>query len=365
MGKRNYEIVVIFGTRPEVIKLWPVIREARAQNLKVTTISTGQQRDLLVQTLEDLGIVADISIAPPDDGATVEDFVAKTLIALTKIFSQINPNLVIVQGDTGSATAGALAAYYSKIPVGHVEAGLRSNDLYAPWPEEGNRRIIDSISRILWVPTLKDASVGIGADQELKVVGNTVVDALKIIIAQIGNEISSNTNLPVLITLHRRESFGKPMVKTLAEIVRLSENISNPVIFLQHPNPNVDVALRESNFRDSNVQIISPMRYSEFIRLLSKSALLITDSGGLQEEAVTLGIPFLVARDKTERSSGISEELNSRLIGADGEQLYASAIEYLKIRRATISMRKTFGDGDSSKRIVSDVLRICSELEER
>ena len=365
MVRSNGKIAVVFGTRPEVIKLWPVIREAKSQNLEVTTISTGQQRDLLIQTLEDLGIIPDISIPPPDDGVTVEEFVAQTLLTLSKIFSQIIPNFVIVQGDTGSATAGALAAYYSRIPIGHVEAGLRSNDLYAPWPEEGNRRIIDGISKILWVPTLEDTNVDIRTDQELKVVGNTVVDALKLIISQNGSEISDNPNLPVLITLHRRESFGKPMKKTLLEIVRLSENVPNPVIFLKHPNPNVDIALRESKLQDSNVQVILPLRYSEFIRLLSKSALLITDSGGLQEEAVTLGLPFLVARDKTERSSGISEQLHSRLIGADGERLYDSAVEFLRINRAQISMRNTFGDGDSSKKIVSDVIRISSEMEKR
>ena len=364
MGKRNAKICVIFGTRPEVIKLWPVILEAKIQGLQVTIISTGQQKDLLVQTLEDLGIVPDISIASPEDGITAEEFVAQTLLTLSKIYSELKPNMVIVQGDTGSATAGALAAYYSKIPIGHVEAGLRSNDLYAPWPEEGNRRLIDTISRILWAPTLKDSHVGIGSDQEIKVVGNTVVDALKLITSNNRNELYKDSNSPVLITLHRRESFGKPMVNTLMEILRLSESISNPMIFLKHPNPNVDTALRESKFHESNIQIISPMGYSDFIKLLSESALLITDSGGLQEEAVTLGIPFLVARDKTERSLGISEQLNSRLIGANGERLYDSAIEYLDKGSIPIQMRNTFGEGNSSTRIVLDVLEICSGLDQ-
>ena len=362
--RKNGKVCVVFGTRPEAIKLWPVILAARAQNLDVIVISTGQQKDLLAQTMEDLEIIPDFSIAPPKNGAKAEEFVAHTLLTLAKIFSELKPNMVIVQGDTGSATAGALAAYYSKIPIGHVEAGLRSNDLYAPWPEEGNRRLIDSVSRILWAPTAEDSNVGIGSDQQIKIVGNTVVDAMKLIISKAGKEISEDSNSPVLITLHRRESFGRPMANTLKEIVKLSSDISKPIMFLKHPNPNVDLAMQESNFYDSNIQIIPPMRYSDFIKLLSKSALLITDSGGLQEEAVTLGIPFLVARDKTERSLGISEQLNSRLIGANGERLYDSAVEYLDRGRIPIQMRNTFGDGNSSSRIILDVLEICSGLDQ-
>lgn len=361
MQSGNRPLLIVLGTRPEAIKLWPLILKADEMSIPVKIVSTNQQKDLLGQTLMDLKIAPriDFQIAPVQEISSPEAFVFETTAKLINIIKRERPGLVIVQGDTGSALAGAMAAFFSKIPVGHVEAGLRSNDLLAPWPEEGNRRIIDAISKYLWVPTNSDAKLSTAKDQEVIVVGNTVVDALKIILREKKRENSIGPR-KILVTLHRRESFGDPLISSLKKLIDLSEIVEHKIVFFQHPNPNVESAIAASNLRQSRIKIESPLPYTQFIRSLQDAELLITDSGGLQEEATTLNIPLLVVRDTTERQSSVSENALARLVGSSGESLIESALEFLnKAKNASevTSFSQIYGDGDSSERIIRSAIK--------
>ena len=361
MQSGRQPLLVVLGTRPEAIKLWPLVLKAKELGISICVVSTGQQKDLLRQTLNDLDFDVDFYLEPPKTILSPETFVFETASRLKEIIERISPRLVLVQGDTGSALAGALAAFFSKIPVGHVEAGLRSHDLLAPWPEEGNRRLIDSISKYLWVPTLGDSYPNESKDQEVIVVGNTVVDALRIILGSEKN-VRPNKSKKILVTLHRRESFGAPLISTMKKLVELSQLVDHEIIFYQHPNPNVENAIINSKLEESRVKIESPLPYREFIKILHGVDLLITDSGGLQEEATTLKIPLLVVRDTTERQSGVSESMQSRLVGSSGEHLIESALEFLSNptnNDDVVSFSEIYGDGNSAERILSSA---CKEL---
>ncbi len=361
MQSGNNSLLIVIGTRPEAIKLWPVILKAKELGIDYRVVSTGQQKDLLNQTLVDLNLDVDFELQPPGAISSPENFVFETTAKLKEILKKIKPRIVIVQGDTGSALAGALAAFFSQIPVGHVEAGLRSHNLLAPWPEEGNRRMIDSISKYLWVPTIADSNIPCSKDQEVLVVGNTVVDALRIILRE-RPSLSAAEKKKIVVTLHRRESFGSPLISTMKNLVILSELIDHEIIFYQHPNPNVESAILESNLKKSRVKIRAPLPYTEFIKNLQDVVLLITDSGGLQEEATTMRIPLLVVRDTTERLAGISQNSHSRLVGSSGELLIDSALEFLKdIKNTeeTLNFSNTYGDGESADRILRTA---CKEI---
>ena len=361
MQSGNRPLLVVIGTRPEAIKLWPLILKAKELGIEHRVVSTGQQKDLLNQTLMDLALEVDFQLQSPGTISSPENFVFETTTKLKEIIEKVKPRIVIVQGDTGSALAGALAAFFSQIPVGHVEAGLRSHDLLAPWPEEGNRRIIDSISKYLWVPTIGDSNIPCSKDQEVTVVGNTVVDALKIILREGGISKIAGTK-KIVVTLHRRESFGGPLISTMKNLVTLSELIDHEIIFYQHPNPNVESAILKADLRKSRVKIRDPLPYTEFIKNLIGVDLLITDSGGLQEEATTMRIPLLVVRDTTERHDGISQNSHSRLVGSSGELLIDSALEFLKDTKNSQEIKsfsQVYGDGSSAERILRTV---CKEL---
>jgi UDP-N-acetylglucosamine 2-epimerase (non-hydrolysing) len=239
------------------------------------------------------------------------------------------------------------------IPVGHVEAGLRSGDLKAPWPEEGNRRLIDSVSSLLWIPTDSEKISG-ETDQMVEITGNTVVDSLRILSE---NKIHKHEayNL-ILVTLHRRESFGEQMISAMKELIKLSELVSHEILFIQHPNTKVEEAIAQSGLDKSRIKIIEPLKYSEFIELISVSTLLITDSGGLQEEAYSLGIPLIVVRDKTERIQAL-EGNPELLVGGDGKTLVSQALYLLKNKsKANIDFSNNkFGDGHAARKILMSI----------
>ena len=346
------KVAVIFGTRPEAIKLFPVINELKARNFDPIVISTGQQRDLLLMTLESLKLVPDISLELMHPNPTNTSFMETCISHLNNRIKNEKIAFVIVQGDTFSAAAGAITGYLNQIPVGHVEAGLRSNNLYSPWPEEGLRRIIDGISNLLWAPTSRDL-VPVHSDQKIHVVGNTVADALRLIVDR--NKTTQNGSGPIVVTLHRRESFGDTMISALNNLVVLSENMDREVIFLQHPNPMVADAIAKSDLSKSNIKVISPLPYVEFMQLISRSSLLITDSGGLQEESSILNIPTIVLRDTTERLDAL-EENRSFLSPPDGSRLEADSKRLLEnFKYESSGKSSAFGEGFSSTKIVDDL----------
>lgn len=351
------DVAIIVGTRPEAIKIWPIMVEARKRNLNTALITTNQQKDLLNETLADLEIVPDFVCSIPNLSGDISEFLANAIISLSNLLRSINPRAILVQGDTGTATAGAIAAHNLQIPIGHIEAGLRSGDLGNPWPEEGNRRIIDSVASFLWRPSA-DPHLSISDDQRELVVGNTSIDALRMCL-EMESKAKDQIGHYILVTLHRRESFGKKMISALIEIKKLVELTDLEVIFIEHPNPKVRVALNSVQIDSPNFQIIKPVPYRKFIELLSNSTLVISDSGGIQEEATALGIPLLVVRDKTERHEVV---LNNPgvLVGSDGKNLLVSALQILNTKKSFKSKPQiidvSFGDGYAAKKIIEDLI---------
>lgn len=309
----------VLGTRPEAIKLAPVLLAMRAQPAAFRPLLwvTGQHRELLAQVLDVFGLVADADFALMQTNQTQASLVGKILLALDPLISAERPDWVIVQGDTSSALAGALAAFYAGVPVAHVEAGLRTHDLAAPFPEEGNRQLISRIARLHCAPTaqavrhLRQEQI---ADKNIVQTGNTVVDAIRWVAAR-------HTALPalpaswalsqprmVLTTLHRRESFGAPLAGMLGAIRTLADDdaLNLGFVFPVHPNPNVQEKVHALLGGHARIALLPPLDYPALAAVLAQSWLVLTDSGGLQEEAPSLHKPVLVLRDVTERPEGVA-----------------------------------------------------------
>jgi len=345
------KVAIVAGTRPEVIKCYPVLAELRNRNINTLFISTGQQKELLAETLDSLQISPDIDLNLMTENQTPAAFLTRTISELSSIFSKEEPDLILVQGDTLSAFAGAQAAYLNSIKLGHIEAGLRSHSLDSPWPEEGIRRAIDSISNFLWVPTEADVLV-CEPDQECLVTGNTVVDALRLIRSNSPTVVTERKK--IIVTMHRRESFGKTMTKALEALVEYSKKCEHEILFIQHPNPNVQKSVIEAKIKESRIEISQPIPYVSFIKLLQSCNLLITDSGGLQEEATILGIPTLILRESTERAAAITEG-RSLLSSPDGKLLEAHANFLINVDKSSQGMNLVFGDGFAAKKIIDSI----------
>ena len=349
------DIAIIVGTRPEAIKIWPVLLEAQQKNISTSLISTQQQKHLLSSTLSELGLTPDVICEVPNESGDISNFLSTAILKLVEVLKEVNPRVVLVQGDTGTALAGAIAAHNLQIPVGHIEAGLRSGDLENPWPEEGNRRLIDSISSFLWFPT-KVSQIHVLGDQTEEVVGNTSIDALRLCLENHPIGAPSEVDKYILVTLHRRESFGENMISALEEIKKLSVETQIKILFIEHPNPRVREALNQVDFPKGLVKVTPPVPYPAFISLLANSLMVISDSGGIQEEATALGVPLLVVREKTERQEIFT--LNSEvLVGSNGSNLLISALDILQNLEPKKSGAKIrnqlFGDGFAAQRIIS------------
>ena len=352
------DIAIIVGTRPEAIKIWPVVLEARSQNIRTVLISTQQQKHLLAATLSELELVPDVICNIPNELGDISNFLSQAILQLAEVIRGINPKAVLVQGDTGTALAGAIASHNLQIPVGHIEAGLRSGDLGNPWPVEGNRRLIDSISTFLWLPT-EVSQIEILGDQNQQVVGNTSIDALRLCLENIP-AARTESDKYILVTLHRRESFGARMISALEEIKKLAISTQIPILFIEHPNPQVRAALDKVEFPEGLVTVTPPVPYKRFISLLANSLMVISDSGGIQEEATALGVPLLVVREKTERPEIFS--LNPQvLVGSSGLNLLSSALTMLKNidpKQVDVKIQsRVFGDGYASGRIVASLMK--------
>jgi UDP-N-acetylglucosamine 2-epimerase (non-hydrolysing) len=362
-------ILTIFGTRPEAIKLFPLVHALGADRRFVSRVCvTGQHRGMLDQVLEISGIAPDHDLAVMQPDQTLDALTANLLVGIGTVLDREKPDWVVVQGDTATAMTGALAAYYRKIPVCHVEAGLRSGNIHHPWPEEINRRIIGPIAALHCAPTETAAKALLAETVDpatVHVTGNTVIDALHWISDRIAAEPALAGGLAALeqrfagkrivgVTSHRRENFGDGMAQ-IAEAIRcLASRGDVAVIFPVHLNPNVRSVMERELAGLDNVALIEPLDYPHFARLLGIAHLMLTDSGGVQEEAPALGKPVLVMRETTERPEGI-EAGTAKLVGTDAARIVAEAERLLDDESAYAAMARAhnpFGDGHASERIV-------------
>ena len=362
------KILVIFGTRPEAIKLFPVIAALAAQpGLVVRTCVTAQHRGLLDQVLAIAGLVPDIDLDLMEPGQTLDRLTARLLVGLGDVMDAEQPDMVVVQGDTATAMTGALAAYYRKVPVGHVEAGLRSGDIYHPWPEEVNRRIVAPIAMLHFAPTRTAADALLRENipaATIHVTGNTVIDALHWTHERVAADPSMAAGLDaiadryagkriILVTTHRRENFGDGMAAIARAIGRIAARDDVAVVFPVHPNPNVVSVMDLILGNMPNIARIPPLDYPTFVRALGLADIVLTDSGGVQEEAPALGKPVLVMRETTERPEGV-EAGTARLIGTDEDRIVSEIFTLLDDKAAYSAMARAhnpFGDGHAAARI--------------
>ena len=359
-------ILVVLGTRPEVIKLAPVILELKkSENFNVEICNTEQQKELSNQTLSVFNLKADINLDVMQPNQTLADVQARILSSLSKVFLQKTYDAVIVQGDTMTVFCGALLAFYNKIPVFHVEAGLRSYDLYEPFPEEALRQMVTRISSIHFAPTNKAAEALLkeGIDKNnIYMTGNTVVDALLTLPEEVKKRakdyleklnVKFNDKL-VLVTVHRRENHGKRLDEIIDSLLFLSKKYKeHQFVIPVHPNPNVKNKLYHCLGNKKNILLLPPVSYPELISLMSSSKLILTDSGGIQEEAPTFGVPVLVLRYETERTEGVDAGF-AKLIGAEAEKIISSASYFLEQDKSSILMNSKnnpYGIGNAAVKI--------------
>ena len=375
-------VMLVFGTRPEAIKMAPLVKEFQknAQDFKTVVCVTGQHREMLDQVLTIFDITPDYDLNIMKIGQDLYDVTARVLTGMRDVFKVCTPDVVLVHGDTTTSTAAALAAFYRQIPVGHVEAGLRTHNIYSPWPEEMNRQITGRIAAYNFSPTslseqnLKEEN----AHGEILVTGNTVIDALHMVVdklksdkaladeqvkvlANAGYDVSrlDNGKKLVLITGHRRENFGEGFINMVTAIKNLTEKYPDvDFVYPMHLNPNVRKPIHEvfgenlSNL--GNMFFIEPLQYLEFVYLMEKSTIVLTDSGGIQEEAPGLGKPVLVMRDTTERPEAL-ESGTVHLVGTNHDLIVEEVSTLLDDKSAYEKMSKAvnpYGDGKACARIV-------------
>ncbi|RXG91461.1 non-hydrolyzing UDP-N-acetylglucosamine 2-epimerase [Bradyrhizobium vignae] len=366
---------ILLGTRPEAIKLFPVINRLKAENRKdisLTICATAQHRQLLDQVLKLAKVVPDFDLNVMTANQTLDHLTARLLGQIGELLDKVKPTRVIVQGDTATAMAGALASYYHRIPVSHIEAGLRSGDIFSPWPEEVNRKIVGSIADQHFAPTeraaraLRSENV---SDDRIHVTGNTVVDALILAKTMVESDPGLSSRWDgikkrhgnrriILVTCHRRENFGGGVINIVNALETILRREDVAVVLPVHPNPNVRDLFASRLSDHPRVVLISPQEYTDFVSLLSLSHLVLTDSGGVQEEAPTFGKPVLVMRDTTERPEGV-EAGTARLVGANYDRIVAETFRLLDDDETYAAMARShnpFGDGHASERIVKVLL---------
>jgi len=368
------KILVAFGTRPEAIKMAPIVLALRKQErLETMVCVTGQHRDMLDQVLRVFSIAPDIDLSIMRPDQTLVEITTTILEKFSATLKEIQPDRVLVQGDTTTSFACSLASFYAQTPIGHVEAGLRTGDLRAPWPEEYNRRGVDLVADLLWAPTqgAAEALLREGSRREdVLVTGNTVVDALQIVVATIehdstlraklGEELPAidPTKKVILVTSHRRESLESGLSNICHALNTLASRSDVELIWPVHPNPRV-VEIVRREIRDApNVHLINPPDYVAFVELMRRCYLIITDSGGVQEEAPGLSKPVLVTRHETERPEAVVAGA-AKLVGTDTANIIQEAetlLDNAEAYHAMATVRNPFGDGRAALRIVTSIL---------
>lgn len=376
-------IMLVFGTRPEAIKMCPLVNafKQRPTRFKTVVCVTGQHRQMLDQVLGIFDVVPDYDLNIMQSGQDLYDVTTRVLVGMRSVLKETSPDLVLVHGDTTTSTAVALAAFYQQIPVGHVEAGLRTHDIYSPWPEEMNRQLTGRIATYHFAPTplsRENLLLENIPDDRITVTGNTVIDALCWVVNRIRNDQELDRSLSetvnrygydvsrlsqgrklVLITGHRRENFGDGFIRMCRAIRHLVERYPEvDFVYPMHLNPNVREPIRkvfgESADAYPNMFFIEPLEYLSFVYLMEKSAIVLTDSGGIQEEAPSLGKPVLVMRDTTERPEAL-EAGTVKLVGTDYEAIVRNVAELLENAEAYERMSRAvnpYGDGQACKRII-------------
>ena len=368
------KVLVVFGTRPEAIKMAPLVKVLEKEKLlELKVCVTAQHREMLDQVLEIFEIVPDYDLNLMKSGQDLYDITANVLLGMKDVLSDFQPDIVLVHGDTTTTSATSLAAFYQKIKVGHVEAGLRTDDIYSPWPEEANRQITGILSTYHFAPTSNSQDNLLRENKNSKdiiVTGNTVIDALFLaldkiensevlkakIIATINSQYKMNDSKKlILVTGHRRENFGQGFINICEALKTLALNNQDiDIVYPVHLNPNVQKPVKEILSDVSNVYLIDPLQYEQFIYMMSQSYFIITDSGGVQEEAPSLGKPVLVMRDTTERPEAL-EAGTVKLVGTDMQVIIDEAQKLLDDDKAYEKMSKAhnpYGDGKACERIV-------------
>ena len=369
------KILIVFGTRPEAIKMAPLVKAFQKEkiNFETRVCVTAQHRQMLDQVLDIFDIQPDYDLNIMKPGQDLYDITANVLIGMKTVLSDFNPDIVLVHGDTTTTLSASLAAYYAKVKVGHVEAGLRTNDVYSPWPEEGNRQLTGVLANYHFAPTEiseQNLLVEGKAKNTIFVTGNTVIDALfyvvnrtennKTLKKKIETELSQQYQLNdsrkfILVTGHRRENFGEGFINICEGLKQIA--VSNPhidIVYPVHLNPNVQKPVNEILSNVPNIYLIDPLQYEEFIYLMNKSSFIITDSGGIQEEAPSLGKPVLVMRDTTERPEAVAAG-TVKLVGCNKTVLFEEAQILIHNAQAYEKMAKAhnpYGDGKACERIV-------------
>ena len=362
------KILTVFGTRPEAIKLFPLIHALEDDDrFESCVCASAQHRGMLDQVLAIAGVEPHHDLDLMTAGQTLDELTARALTGIGKVLDEEQPDWVVVQGDTTTVMAGAIAAYYRKIPVCHVEAGLRSGDIYQPWPEEVNRRVVGTFAKVHCAPTQSSADALLRENVDpasVHVTGNTVIDALKWVTKRIEEQPSLAAGLADLeqrfagkriigMTSHRRENFGEGMQNIANAVKRIASRPDVAVIFPVHMNPNVRAVMNEQLEGLDNVALIEPLDYPHFARLLDISHLMLTDSGGVQEEAPALGKPVLVMRETTERPEGVVAG-TAKLVGTDTDTIVRETERLLDDGEAYSAMARAhnpFGDGMAAARI--------------
>ena len=358
-------IMVVFGTRPEAIKMCPLVLELKRRNkYKIIVCVTGQHKEMLQSVLDIFHVVPDYNLNVMKEKQNLFDITDRILMEMEVVLNECKPDLVLVHGDTSTSFATALSCYYKQIDVGHVEAGLRTNDIYSPYPEEFNRQAVGIIARYHFAPTelAKGNLLQEGKKEEFVfVTGNTVIDALRTTVRNNYThkelEWVGNSKL-ILVTAHRRENIGDPMRSIFKAIRKICEEFQNiKIIYPIHMNPAVRSIAQEVFGQDDHIHIIEPLDVLDFHNFMSRSYIILTDSGGIQEEAPALGKPVLVMRNTTERPEGISAG-TLKLVGTEEESIYNNFRrllleheEYLKMSQAN----NPYGDGHASEKI-ADIL---------
>ena len=366
------KIMLVFGTRPEAIKMCPLINELKTrENVNVVVCVTGQHRQMLDQVLNTFDVVPDYDLSIMKDRQTLFDVTINILEKIKVVLEEVKPDVVLVHGDTSTTFVTALACFYMQIPVGHVEAGLRTYDIYSPYPEEFNRQAVGIVAKYNFAPTQlsKENLVKEGkAEKNIYVTGNTAIDALKTTVREdyYHEELEwAKDSRLIMITAHRRENLGEPMHNMFRAIRRIVEEHKDvKAIYPIHMNPLVRQAADEELSGCDRIHIIEPLEVVDFHNFLAHSYMILTDSGGIQEEAPSLGKPVLVMRDTTERPEGIVAG-TLKLVGTDEEFIYESFKKLLEDEDAYSKMSKAsnpYGDGFASKRI-ADVLEFGSIIE--
>lgn len=368
-------LLFVFGTRPEAIKLAPVIDELRRhpESFDVRICTTGQHREMLDQVLRLFDLRPDVDLDLMEADQSLTDIAGKVIIETGRVLREMQPDLVVVQGDTTTAACAAMAAFYAGIETAHVEAGLRSGDDSQPWPEEVNRKLISVLARYHFAPTeeARENLTREGADPaRVFVTGNTVVDALQRAVSRMSADVELKAKLEsefsyldanrkmILVTGHRRESFGAPIRSVCEALAELTRSDDVEIVYPVHLNPNVQAPVHNILGGSDRIHLIEPVDYVSFIHLMMRSDFIVTDSGGVQEEAPYLGKAVLVTRETTERPEGVRAG-NVRIVGTGRDEIVSEAQQLLRdpSRREEMSrQRSPYGDGQASRRI-AEILR--------